>query len=198
MKWVVACVFSVLLAGVVAANTILVSQDPVALAIEAGNHYAKKGEYPAALEWFDKAIELNPLSAAAHHNKGVVYHTSGQTENAIASFETAVSIDSSYAKARYSLALEYYYQKQYESSIEELKKVVELEPNNANAHFDLGVIYVEKFRVKEDAGTFTEEDLNDLRQGLAQYRTVLSINPEFQHAPQNAAIVESVIEEYSI
>ena len=198
MKWVIACVLLVLLGSAVAASTILVSQDSVALAIEAGNHYAKRGDYATSLDWFDKAISLNPLSALAHHNKGVAYHSLGQAEKAIASFEDAITIDPKYAKAHYSLALGYYHQKNYEKSIGELKKAVELEPSNANAHFDLGVMYVERFRMKENAGIATEEDLNDLQQGLNHYQTVLSINPEFPHASQNAAIVESAIEEYPI
>ena len=40
--WIVAGVLFVLLGSIAAANTFLVSTDPVALAIEAGNHYAKK------------------------------------------------------------------------------------------------------------------------------------------------------------
>ncbi len=196
MKWAIIGILLVLLGSAAAASTVLVSPNPVALAIEAGNHYAKKGEFTTALGWFGKAIELNSLSAAAYHNQGVVYHELGQADGAIASFESAIAANPLYAKAQYSLALEYYAQKQYGSSIEALKKFVALEPGNANAHFDLGVIYIEQFQNKEIAGNLNEADFEDLKNGLAHYRTALSIDSDFPHAAQNADIVENVLKEY--
>jgi tetratricopeptide (TPR) repeat protein len=187
----------ILLVGVSTASTILVSQDPVTLAIAAGNHYAKKGDYETALAWLKKAIALNENSAIAHHNKGVVLHDMGKRGDAIVSFETATRADDAYAKAHYSLALAYYKIKEYEGALQELEHVIRLEPHNANAHFDLGVIHIEKFRMKESTGTVAVGDLDDLRKGLAAYQQAIALEPQFPHAAQNAAIVEEVLKEYS-
>ncbi len=195
-SWAIVGILLVLLGSAVNASTILVSSDPVALAIEAGNHYAKKGEHALAIKWFDEAIKLDPFSAAAHHNKGVVQHELGQTSDAIKSFQNAIDANPTYAKAHYSLALEHYSQGNREESLKELHAVVEFEPYNAHAHFDLGVIYVEQFREVEDAGVVTAKDLDVLNRALSHYENVVAIDPKFPYAEENADIIKNVLNSY--
>ena len=52
-----------------------------------------KGDYPSALKYFNKILELDPKSAGAHVNLGTTYQNMGDKEKARAFFEKAVELD---------------------------------------------------------------------------------------------------------
>ena len=56
----------------------------------------------AALEDFDRAIELNPNLAVACNNRGGVKDNLGLPEDAIADFNRAIDLKPDYAKAYYN------------------------------------------------------------------------------------------------
>lgn len=56
-----------------------------------GYSYLKEGQYELAIEAFDKAIELDPDLAAAHHNKGVCLYNLGEYDKALEEFRMAIS-----------------------------------------------------------------------------------------------------------
>jgi tetratricopeptide (TPR) repeat protein len=51
-----------------------------------GNAYAKQGEFPEALQDYDRAIKLHPGYALALKNRGVAHYRMGKLDDAIATF----------------------------------------------------------------------------------------------------------------
>ena len=174
----------------------IIAKDPLGLFFGAGTYYFNKGNYKDAVYYFSKAVAYNPDAAEAYYNMGVSEYYLGNTEEARAAFEHALKINTTYAKAEYSLGLLLYQQHDYSGAIEHLARVTELEPSGTNAHFDLAIVYVERFRTKEDSGQNIKDDLEDLRQAYSHYSTVETLHPGFPHAADNAAVITEVIKNY--
>ncbi|QGJ69959.1 Hypothetical protein PBC10988_16480 [Planctomycetales bacterium 10988] len=60
-----------------------------------GRRAYDREEYPAAVKFFSKAVELQPEKAIWHYNLGLAYRKSGEPQQAKAAFERAVSLDES-------------------------------------------------------------------------------------------------------
>ena len=58
--------------------------------------YAKKKEFNRAIKKFNKTIELNPKSASAYFNLGMVYKEMGKTEKMREFLEKAVELNPKY------------------------------------------------------------------------------------------------------
>jgi superkiller protein 3 len=79
-----------------------------------GYAYNNKGDYDKAIEYYNKAIELNPDYAVAYYNLGNVYNNKGD----------------------YGKAIEY-----YNKAIEYYNKAIELNPDSVDAYNNLGIAY---------------------------------------------------------
>ena len=84
-----------------------------------------------------KAIDLNPDSAPAHFNLGVLYtepdvviEDEGKLSEAEKHYNKAVELDPENLKAHYNLGLLYAYKGQVEEAREHYLKVLELDPDN--------------------------------------------------------------------
>ena len=50
---------------------------------ELAAEYERRGQYPQAIEAFQKTLKLSPRSAETHYNLGVLYETTGNGRKAI-------------------------------------------------------------------------------------------------------------------
>jgi predicted O-linked N-acetylglucosamine transferase (SPINDLY family) len=94
-------------------------------------HQALTGPQPhqAALESYDKAIQLNPQHAEAHNNRGSALHSLLQHEAAIQSFDQAIRLKPDYAEAQANRANALLALKQYQPALESFEKALQLNPN---------------------------------------------------------------------
>ena len=72
-----------------------------------GLKYQQIGNIDAALGFYQKAIELDPLYAVAYNDLGVIYEAKGETDRAEDSYLGSIKIDPSYLSACTNLALLY-------------------------------------------------------------------------------------------
>ncbi len=61
------------------------------------------GRYPEALEHLERALELEPLSVEAYHNRAVILERQGRLEAAVADYRTAVRYAPDYEPSRHAL-----------------------------------------------------------------------------------------------
>jgi len=54
--------------------------------------YAKKKEFKTAIEFFNKALKINPNSASTYHNRGNTFREMGEFDQAIVDIQKALSI----------------------------------------------------------------------------------------------------------
>jgi len=57
------------------------------------------GDYEKAIEYFKRAIKLNPNYAAAFSNTGIAFYRLGCLQKAIEYFDKAIEADPKYVKA---------------------------------------------------------------------------------------------------
>src|SRR5687768_1458254 len=62
--------------------------------IDRGQELRFAGDFDGALEAFNHAIELDPESASAYTNRGLLFFDAGRYEDAIADYTTALEFDS--------------------------------------------------------------------------------------------------------
>jgi tetratricopeptide (TPR) repeat protein len=114
-----------------------------------GNNARENRFYELSIEYFQKAIELDPNHAEAYYNMGNAYYrmgvdTNSELENnnkAIRCYERAIDIDPSHAKAYFSIGQTYSLMDNGYKAIWYFKKVIELDPNYARAYLWMGMDY---------------------------------------------------------
>jgi len=68
-----------------------------------GNLYSLKDRLAAAIAYYEKALEMGPLSAQMHNNLGVALTRQGRPDEAIHHFTEAIRVDPGYARSYLSL-----------------------------------------------------------------------------------------------
>jgi len=97
-----------------------------------------KRQYDEAIKEGERAIELNPNGAEAHHGLGLILYLSGETELAIKLLDRAFRLNPIPPSHYYtSMAAAYRNNEQYEKAIEFAEKCIVDRPDNLLAHLVL-------------------------------------------------------------
>jgi tetratricopeptide (TPR) repeat protein len=108
--------------------------------IRVGDNEMHFGNHKAALEAYNKAIQLNPNDCIAYNNRGILKIKTGKIDEALIDFNKAIQINpkdyNSYANIG-NAKLEL---KDYQGAIESYNKAIKLEPNDAHTYSARGVI----------------------------------------------------------
>ena len=128
-----------------------------------------------AIQFFQKAIELDPRYASAYaglgESYGILYRDFERKEvwldRALEVSLKAIMYDASLSEAYASLALAYFGKKEFEESLEASQKAILLDPKNYNAYWILARIYHS-----------TDRD----REAVDALEKVISLSPEFLQA----------------
>lgn len=129
------------------------------LYIEVGNCYLKLQNYNEALEYFNKATNIDPRSSAAYSSIGNVYYKKGQAEKAISfwlaalvtkpeDYSTLLNLAIAYnSKSMQFEAVKYferylkYAEEQDSQNYNQVKQSVEQRLHTANEYLNLGMQY---------------------------------------------------------
>jgi TolB-like protein/Tfp pilus assembly protein PilF/predicted Ser/Thr protein kinase len=98
---------------------------------------------------FNRAIELNPNDANAHHLHAFGFRLRGKLEEAIAEDKRALELDPLSVVTNWSLGMNYFQARRYDQAIEQERKTLDLDPNFFLAHDTIGGSDVEKSMYKE-------------------------------------------------
>jgi TolB-like protein/Tfp pilus assembly protein PilF len=101
-------------------------------------------DFVGAEREYNRAIELNPNYATAHHWRGEVLCEQAKFEESFGEYRRALEIDpfSLIINRMYGHTL--LYARQYDASIAQLKKTIELDASFPSAHFTLALAYQAK------------------------------------------------------
>jgi cytochrome c-type biogenesis protein CcmH/NrfG len=75
--------------------------------IQLGNLYYDHGRYRDAIDWYGKALEIDPKNPDVRTDRGTSYWNLGQADAAIAEFNKALESDPSHAQTLYNLGVVY-------------------------------------------------------------------------------------------
>jgi lipoprotein NlpI len=76
-----------------------------------------------AINYYSKALILDPTNSRYYNNRGVIYAKNGESDLAFKDISKAIAIDSQYARAYFNRALYFYYiEKDKKLAINDMKK----------------------------------------------------------------------------
>jgi serine/threonine protein kinase/tetratricopeptide (TPR) repeat protein len=101
-------------------------------------------DWSGADKEFQRAIELNPNYATAHHWYGIALLTTGRFEQAIEEVKHALEIDPLSLPINSDLGATFFYARKYDLAIWQEQKTLELDSTFVTAHDILGKAYLEK------------------------------------------------------
>ena len=117
-------------------------------------------DFAAAERQFERALELSPNYAAAHHWYAIYLANLGRHVEADQQARRAVELDPLSLLMNMTPAMNFYLARRYEPAIEQLRKVIEMEPNFVAARSVLGSVLVQRALFEE---------------ALAEYQKVLEL-----------------------
>lgn len=92
-----------------------------------GNTAVRQKDYPAAIEFYTRALEIVPENTIYHSNRAAAYSASGDHEKALEDARKAVGLDSKYAKAWTRLGTAHYALGNFAEAVEAYEKGIEAE-----------------------------------------------------------------------
>lgn len=107
-----------------------------------GQQLIIEGRYPAAIENFNRLIQLDPELYEAYMFRGIGKYNLGDYMGAKADFDRALSINPIYTLAYHYRAITYSQLGQYAQALEDLKEAVDLRPSYNGLYFSRGVTYL--------------------------------------------------------
>ena len=119
-------------------------------------------------EAYERALQVDPASAEAHSNIGVVYFALGRFEGAIRHFRKAVESRPEYGTAYANMAAAYARLGQHEEAVDSYQRALALDPEDIGARFNMGLALKELGRTAEAVECF---------------RKVLELSPDHPRAP---------------
>lgn len=118
-------------------------------AIEWYNKGIHENDLNKKIEYYSKAINIDPNFTLAYNNRGVVYKNLKRYDEAIADYNRAINTKPNFGMAYNNRGIAYFYLKKYNEAIADFTKTISLEPNNPNPYFDRGYTYETTGRISE-------------------------------------------------
>jgi superkiller protein 3 len=126
-----------------------------------GNNAYENGLYYIALEYYQKAIDINPNHADAYYNMGNAYHYLKNYAESIRCYQKAIDINPNYADAYYNMGIAYANLKNYNEALRHYQKAISIDPNYAAAYHNMGSAYI---------------DLKNYAEAIRCYKKAIAIN----------------------
>src|SRR5258706_1648131 len=134
----------------------------------------KRGDYAAALQHIDAALNLNPRHAAALNDRGSLLMELKRFDEALASFDRAIELDPSFAEALNNRGNAFGEMNRVDEALASYGRAIALKPNYAEAHHNRG-------------STLTE--LRRFDEAVECYDKAIACRPDYAKAFRNRGMV---------
>ncbi|MEE0857629.1 MAG: tetratricopeptide repeat protein [Ruminococcus sp.] len=174
-----------------------------------------ENDYDKAIEYYGKAIELNPEYAEAYTNRGNAYGLLNEYDKAIDDYSKAIELNPELAEAYNNRGTVYEDLKKYDKAREDYNKAIKLNPEYAEAYYNRGNAYAclkEYDKAIEDYSKAIElnpkyakayynrghayVDLKEYDKAIEDYSKAIELNPENAKAYYSRGFAYSDLEEY--
>ncbi|XP_026201407.1 small glutamine-rich tetratricopeptide repeat-containing protein alpha [Anabas testudineus] len=146
-----------------------------------GNDQMKVENFAAAVEFYSKAIAINPQNAVYYCNRAAAYSKLGNYAGAVQDCEQAISIDPNYSKAYGRMGLALASLNKHTEAVSYYKKALELDPDNDTYKTNLKIAE-EKMETSSPTAGMGGVDLAGLlsNPGFMNMASTLMNNPQVQ------------------
>ena len=117
---------------------------------------AREGNYDAAIEYFQHALQIDPQHSIALGNLGSAYRQKKDWAQAKTTLERALAINPDDPEANYSLGMVYAQQNDTEQAYEYLQKAIAARPAYPEALNNLGILYLHTGKSAEAKQSFEQ------------------------------------------
>jgi tetratricopeptide (TPR) repeat protein len=168
-----------------------------------------QGKNPlAAIELFDRAIELSPKNPAFFNNRGTALKDLKRLDEALASFSHALAIRPDYAEALNNRGVVLRDLKRVDEALKNFNRALAIKPDYAEGLYNRGNALADLKRLDEAVASYARalaikpdyaealynrgialKDLKRLDEALASFIRVLAIKPDYADALNNRGIV---------
>ncbi|KAK1157154.1 small glutamine-rich tetratricopeptide repeat-containing protein alpha-like [Acipenser oxyrinchus oxyrinchus] len=147
-----------------------------------GNEQMKVENFGRAVEFYAKAIELNPRNAVYFCNRAAAYSKLGNYAGAVQDCERAISIDPNYSKAFGRMGLALASLNKHTEAVNYYKKALELDPDNDTYKSNLKIAEQKMKELPSPTGGLGGVDLAGLlsNPGFMNMASSLMTNPQVQ------------------
>jgi tetratricopeptide (TPR) repeat protein/streptogramin lyase len=150
-------------------NTSFYSEGATSL-IGKGVALDNQGKYQEAIEWYDKALRIDPNNVSALYGKGLALYNLGKSQEALEWYDKALRIDPNYLYALNNKGLILNSLHKSQEAIEYLDKALRLHPNDVDALNNKGV---------------SHHNLGRYQEAIEYYDKVLRVDPNYTLAQDN-------------
>ncbi len=138
---------------------------------------AREGNYDAAIEYFQHALQIDPQHSIALQNLGSAYRQKKDWALAKSMLERALAINPDDPEANYSLGMVYAQQNDTEHAYEYLQKAIAARPAYPEALNNLGILYLHTHKLAE---------------AMQSFEQAIGVAPEYDQAYLNLARVYAI------
>lgn len=135
-----------------------------------GMVYLQTGQHQAAIDYLNKAIQVNPQFAACYINRGIALQALQRFDEALQSYDAAIRIQPDYVEAYSNRGVTLNALKQYDEALASYEKAITIKPTYADAYSNKGN---------------TLHELKRYEEALICYQKALDLKPEFPDALLN-------------
>jgi Flp pilus assembly protein TadD len=118
--------------------------------------HVARGRYSAAVEEYQKALEVTPNDATVHNKIGICYQHLGNDAMARREYDRALQLDPGYAEVWNNIGTLEQARKRFKPAVRAYKKAIETKPGLATPWKNLGNAYLALGRVQEAFEAFQE------------------------------------------
>ncbi|XP_053490794.1 small glutamine-rich tetratricopeptide repeat-containing protein alpha [Ictalurus furcatus] len=147
-----------------------------------GNDQMKVENFSAAVEFYSKAIQINPQNAVYYCNRAAAYSKLGNYAGAVRDCECAIGIDPNYSKAYGRMGLALSSLNKHTEAVGYYKKALELDPENETYKSNLKLAEQKMKETPSPTGGMGGVDLAGLlsNPGFMSMASNLMNNPQVQ------------------
>ena len=128
-------------------------------------------KYSEAIDYYNRAIELDPKNSGAYDNRGNSYRDQGNWIQAIQDYDKAIELNPQNSWAYANRGFTYYLQGNFEKALSDCSKAIEIYPKNAWAYITCGNIYKAQGKINQTMTSFNKAiDLNPKDSGAYENR----------------------------
>jgi len=140
-----------------------------------------KGDYDGAIEWANKALEMDERLADAYTIRGTAFDAKGEFDTAISDFDRAIGLNPEDATAYANRGATYIHKGEFDKAIEDFNSAIRLKPNMAGFYNNRGEAYRRK---------------GDLDKALKDYNHAIELQPDLKEAYNNRGHVFLLQKDY--
>lgn len=134
---------------------------------EKGVEKSRNQDAAAALQAFNKSIQLNPKNAESFYGRGNANYDLKQYQEAIADYSQAIALNPKYVQAYFNRGLARHDFNDKRGAIEDYTQALNLQPNDADTYYERGVTYLE---------------LQDYKTAIQDFNAVIRLQPNLVKA----------------